>query len=110
MSPGTGDFQGPLSCLLAAYVFEVDGVMLCLAEKRAAVDLHRLNSIAGIHKMNHVDERLHRIHIDAADHRRFAGIYLGDDKPLELLAAGFDGDGQGPTNAPDPSIQSTLAP
>src|SRR6202007_1382811 len=48
MSPGTGDFQGPLSCLLAAYVFEVDGVMLCLAEKRAAVDLHRLNSIAGI--------------------------------------------------------------
>src|SRR5579884_772073 len=54
VTAGTGHFKGALGSLLSPHVFEVDGKMLRFGEQFPLVYGNRLNSIAAIHKMDHI--------------------------------------------------------
>ena len=54
--PGTADLQCALGRLLAANAFEVNRVMLRLAQQRVAVNLDRRDAIARVHEMNDVEK------------------------------------------------------
>jgi len=105
VAAGARNLQSSLGGLLSAHVFEVDGIVLCIAEKRIAIDLQRHDPIPGVYEMNNIHQRPDGINIDAADHRGFAGIDLGDNKALQLLTAGFDGDRQRSPYPADSAIE-----
>src|SRR5579871_1514321 len=58
--------------------------------------------------MDDVHERLHRIDFHTADHGGLAGVHLGDNEPLELLASCLDRDGQSAANRTNPAVQRQL--
>ena len=61
MAASTGDLERPLGGLLPAYIFAVDCVMLGFAEERVSIDLNRSDAIPGIHEVDHVEQRFHRV-------------------------------------------------
>ncbi len=63
MASSTGDFDGTLGSLLTADVLEIDKKLLGFAQEGIAIGLDRDDAVARIHKMNHVEQRLHRVDI-----------------------------------------------
>ena len=91
MSAGAGDFKGALGRLLAADVFEIHRKMLRLAQQRFLIYRDRENPVAGVYKMNDVEQGLYRINRDAADHGRFSRVHLRNHNARNLASAGFNG-------------------
>ena len=55
MATGAGNFEGALGGVLSANVFEIDGIVLRLAEKRVTVDLKRQDAVAGVHEADDIE-------------------------------------------------------
>src|SRR5271154_149382 len=108
MAPGAGDFDGTLGGLLSANVLEVHQKFLVLAQQGVAIGLEGDDSVAGVHKVDHVQQRTHRVYIDSADHGGFAGVGFGDDEAGNLAAASLEGDGERSTNAANAAIERKL--
>jgi hypothetical protein len=92
MASCAGDLDGALGGLLSANVFEVDEELLGLTQKRVAVGFDRKDAIAGVHKVNHVQQRPHGVNVQAGDHGSFFGIGLRHDHTRDFFPAGLDGD------------------
>ena len=93
VAAGAGDFQRTLGGLLAAHILEVDRIVLVFGSAVIAVHLERENAVAGVHKPDHIDQRLHWINLDPAHHGGFAGVQFGHDQAGDLLAARLNGNG-----------------
>jgi hypothetical protein len=109
VASGTGNFDGTLGGLLAANVFEVNEEFLIFAQEGVAVSLERSDAVAGVHKVDDVKQRFHRVNVDAADHGGFAGIRLRNDESGDFAAAGFEGDWQSAANPAEAAIQREFA-
>jgi hypothetical protein len=55
MATGAGNFEGALGGVLSANVFEIDGIVLRLAEKRVTVNLERQDAVAGVHEADDIE-------------------------------------------------------
>ena len=55
MATGAGNFERALGGVLAANVFEIDGIVLRLAEKRVTVNFQRQDAVAGVHEADDVE-------------------------------------------------------
>jgi hypothetical protein len=67
-----------------------------------------MNSIPCVNEVNHFQQRLHRINFHAANHRRLTCIRFWNNCARNLFAPCLDCDGQGTTDAPQPTIQRQL--
>src|SRR5262249_48175457 len=105
VASGTGDFHGTLSGLLAANVFEVDGIVLAVFKHRVAVHFDGSDAVAGVHEVNDVDQRADGVDVEAGDHGGFAGVDLGDNQAGQLLAAGFDSDRKSAANTANAAVE-----
>ena len=54
-------------------------------QQRVGVDLHRLNAVAGVQQLHHLDQRVDRINIDAVDQRGLARVDLGHDQLANVV-------------------------
>ena len=55
--------------------------------------------------MNHVEQRAHGVDVQAPDHGRFFGVGFRDDHAGNLSSAGFDGNGEGATDAAHTAVE-----
>ena len=92
MAAGAGHFESAFGGLLAAHVLEVDGVMLGFTQQRVAVYLQGKNPVARVHEANHIQQRLHGIDLDPADHGSLASIQFRHDQAGDLPSASFNSD------------------
>ena len=82
---GAGNFQCALGRLLPAHILEIHGKVARFIQQPLAYPLcSRRNPVAGIDEMNHIEQRLDRIHVHACDHRRFARIHFGHDRHVSF--------------------------
>ena len=65
VASSAGDFDGTLGGLLATDILEIDEELLGFTQKGVAIGLDRDDAVARIHEMNHVEQRFHRIDIQA---------------------------------------------
>ena len=105
VASGAGDLDGALGGLLAANVFEIDEELLGFAQQRVAVGFDGDDAVAGVHEVNHVEQRAHGIDIQAGDHGGFLGVGFGNDHAGDFLSASFDGDGESATNAAHAAVE-----
>ena len=108
VSPGTGDFDRTLRRLLSTNVFEVDQELLRLAQKRVSICFDWSDSIAGVHEVDHIEERSHRVNVHASHHRGFLRISLGHDQPRNLSPSCLKRYGQSPSHSANASVQRKL--
>src|SRR6266496_6260228 len=109
MASGAGNFERTFRGLLPADVFEVDREMLRFVEQGLLVDRRGQNPIAGVHKMNYIQQRLDWIYGHTRNHGGFPGIQLWDNNAGNLASTGLDGDRKGASDAANAAIQRQLA-
>ena len=93
MASSTGNLEGALGGLLPAHIFEVNGIVLGLAQQRVAIHFERQDAVARIHEADDIQQRLYGIDFDPTDHGCLAGIQFRHNQARDLLTAGFNGDG-----------------
>src|ERR1700722_2808293 len=109
VASGAGDFDGALGGLLSANVFEVDEELLRFTEQRFVVGFHRLDAVARVDEMDHVEQRADGVDFDASDHGSLFGVGFGDDHAGNFASAGFEGDGEGSADAANSAVEREFA-
>ena len=109
VTAGRGHFQRALGGLLSAHIFEVDGKLLRLRQRRSGIRGQRRNAIGAIQQSDNFHQRLHRIDADAGDHRRLTGVGFRHDEVHDLVAARGNGDGQRAAHPAHPAIERKFA-
>src|SRR4029079_9754773 len=67
------------------------------------------NAVPGIHEVNDVEERAHRIDLDPSDHCRFPRINLRHNELGYLARTSFDCNRQCATNSTDTAVEGQFA-
>ena len=110
MTTGSRYLQRPLDAFLTFHIGEVVLIMALLGEEfLTCVDIFRLVASVAIHKPNDIHQRLHAVDFQLVDDSGLPDVLPWDDKSLELLLAGADGDGQRSADGLQVSVKSQLA-
>ena len=109
VSARAGHFHGALGRVLAAHILEVHRKMLDLFEQRLAVHHQRRGAFASVDESHHVQQALHRVNLDALDHRGLARVLLGHQQIRNLARPCRHGNGQRTTHRPQSAIERELS-
>ena len=91
MSAGASHFEGALDVFLTLHLAEVEIVSVdLLAEHFTGVDDRWLELSLTVQEVDHVDDIVDAIDIQAVDHGGFHNVSRGDEDAVELLASRFD--------------------
>ena len=69
----------------------------------------RDDAIAGIDEVDHIEQRLDRIDIDAADHGRFSSVDFGDDHAVDLRPRASIAIGKRAANSANAAVERKFA-
>jgi len=79
-------------------------------QKRIAIGFQRKDSVAGVYKVNYIQQRAHGVDIDSANHGSFASVGLGKPPAFEILRArASSAMGQRAANATHSAVESQFA-
>jgi hypothetical protein len=94
--PAAGGLERTFGGVLAAYIFEVHGKLLGLAEQMFAVHNQWLNAVTRVHKTNYIQQRFHQIDRSTLHHGGLFGIQFRHNEPGDLSRTSFNGSGCAP--------------
>ena len=106
---GGGDLDGPFGRLLPPHIAEVHPKLLRSLQQCVGVNLDRLEAVAGIQELDHFDQRVHRVNINAIHQGGLARIDLGNDKPADFVCPRGYGNGQRSPDASHSAVERQLA-
>lgn len=105
VAPGGGDFEGAFGVFLAADVLHIEEKGFFL-EERFHIDIRmRSDRTCFAEVSGGVEERRDRNHGDAAYHRCFGGVFLGNIELGKTEALGEEGDREDTANGADFAVQ-----